>query len=65
MAFFGEGNVVFTSEQTKFLILSYLDSHKLECIGFYVSSEPRPTFWSCYANISVFIDRIRNQFLKK
>ena len=32
------------------------------------SSEASPTNWSCYANISVFIDRIRNQlnqFLKK
>ena len=29
------------------------------------SSEASPTIWSCYANISVFIDRIRNHFLKK
>ena len=29
------------------------------------SGEASPTIWSCYANFSVFIDRIRNQFLEK
>jgi hypothetical protein len=29
------------------------------------SGEASPTVWSCYANISVFIDRKNNQFLKK
>jgi hypothetical protein len=29
------------------------------------SGEASPTIWSCYANISVFIDRENNQFLKK
>ena len=35
--------------------------------SFYVSDsgEASPTIWSCYANFSVFIDRIRNQFLKE
>ena len=40
---------------------SHLTSNN--CIG--ISSEASPTLWSCYANFSVFIDRIRNQFLKK
>ena len=50
--------------------------HRCVCIVFWpnppimtvtqvFSSEARPTLWSCYANISVFIDRIRNKFLKK
>ena len=30
-----------------------------------ISSEFSPTIWSCHANFSVLIDRIRNQFLKK
>ena len=34
-------------------------------MGGICSSEASPTLWSCYANISVFIDRIRNQFLKQ
>jgi hypothetical protein len=29
------------------------------------SGEASPTIWSCYANISVFIDCENNQFLKK
>jgi hypothetical protein len=29
------------------------------------SGEASPTIWSCYANISVFINRENNQFLKK
>ena len=29
------------------------------------SSEASPTLWSCYANTSVFIDRIRSQVLTK
>ena len=29
------------------------------------SGEASPTIWSCYANISVFIDRENNPFLKK
>ena len=29
------------------------------------SGEASPTIWSCYANISVFIDRENNSFLKK
>ena len=35
-------------------------------LGLYLgSSEASPTLWSCYANISMFIDRIGSQFLKK
>jgi hypothetical protein len=29
------------------------------------SGEASPTMWSCYANISVFIHRENNQFVKK
>ena len=29
------------------------------------SGEASPTIWSCYANISMFIDRENNPFLKK
>ena len=43
------------------------DESVMECQVIVIpgSSEASPTLWSCYANISVFIDRIRNQFLKK
>ena len=34
--FIGKGEVVFKSRQTKFLILSCLESYKLEYIGFHV-----------------------------
>jgi hypothetical protein len=30
-----------------------------------ISGEASPKIWSCYANISVFIVRENNQFLKK
>ena len=41
---------------------------RMEDKGFRVIAscgEASPKIWSCYANFSVFIDYIRNQFLKK
>ena len=37
------------------------------CMVFNVqtSGEVSPRIWSCYANVSVFLDRKSNQFLKK
>ena len=46
-----------------YLLVDAEINYQIRCLQ--ISGEASPTIWSCYANFSVFIDRIRNQFLKK
>ena len=42
----------------------YVQDYSLNC-SIQLKSVTKPVTWSCYANISVFMDRENNQFLKK
>ena len=47
------------------ILSNHLKSTRLRDSRLRFSGEASPTIWSCYANFSVFTDRIGNKFLKK
>jgi hypothetical protein len=60
----GSGNAALSNVDVQALLKKLVVSLQRRLI-MYCSGEASPTIWSCYANISVFIDRENNQFLKK